>query len=431
MNRKVLLIDDSITIHRVIDLSIDEEKFDIEKAFSSEEANSKITSFSPDIILLDNKLDNTRIEDYVREIKGMIPAAKIILLVGAFDNFEDSDAEKIGADDYLVKPFNSGSLDDKLSALSEFKEQHVDEIIPVEEKDEAVEELMASIDTSDADNSDIGSLDDIFSDEPLVEVQSTEVVVDEIIADELTDSTDIPDSLEEIDISDDSGIIKEQSGEDSIEDFFGDLESVDDGIDHSDQLDESVAGNSDDLEIEKSGEISSSILDDIIEDDSKDNTLKETVEVLNDLEDDISLIEEITVVESLEDDSSEADIGLSLDDVVADDEKLRESDVFGDLEENKVSTEETIEVSKSIEKEEIIEEDLAAETIPVNEGVQIQSVDAEMIKGIVAEILNEEFLKNTIKEVLSKNLEKVIWEIVPDITEKLVLEEIERLKKGE
>jgi hypothetical protein len=36
-----------------------------------------------------------------------------------------------------------------------------------------------------------------------------------------------------------------------------------------------------------------------------------------------------------------------------------------------------------------------------------------------------------VREVISKNLEKVIWEIVPDMAEKLIIEEIEKLKKGE
>ena len=38
MKSKVLLIDDSVTIHRVIDLSIDVDRYDIVKVFSKEDA---------------------------------------------------------------------------------------------------------------------------------------------------------------------------------------------------------------------------------------------------------------------------------------------------------------------------------------------------------------------------------------------------------
>lgn len=116
MKSKVLLIDDSVTIHRVIDLSIDMDRYDIVKVFSKEDAALKMQSEQFDYILLDNKLDNIVISDYIKELKAVQPSASIILLVGAFDRFDESDLEKTGADDYLVKPFDSQSLNEKLSS---------------------------------------------------------------------------------------------------------------------------------------------------------------------------------------------------------------------------------------------------------------------------------------------------------------------------
>lgn len=116
MKSKVLLIDDSVTIHRVIDLSIDVDRYDIVKVFSKEDAALKMQSEQYDYILLDNKLDNIIISEYIRELKAAQPSASIILLVGAFDRFDESDLEKTGADDYLVKPFDSQSLNEKLSS---------------------------------------------------------------------------------------------------------------------------------------------------------------------------------------------------------------------------------------------------------------------------------------------------------------------------
>ena len=116
MKSKVLLIDDSVTIHRVIDLSIDVDRYDIVKVFSKEDAALKMQSEQYDYILLDNKLDNIIIAEYIKELKAAQPSAAIILLVGAFDRFDESDLEKTGADDYLVKPFDSQSLNEKLSS---------------------------------------------------------------------------------------------------------------------------------------------------------------------------------------------------------------------------------------------------------------------------------------------------------------------------
>lgn len=115
MKNKVLLIDDSITIHRVIDLSIDLEKYEIVKVFSQEAASAKLKELNFDFILLDNKLENTVISSYIKEIKLLQPASRVILLVGAFDKFDPEDSSKAGADDYLVKPFDSQSLNMKLT----------------------------------------------------------------------------------------------------------------------------------------------------------------------------------------------------------------------------------------------------------------------------------------------------------------------------
>ncbi len=116
MKSKVLLIDDSVTIHRVIDLSIDFDRYDIVKVFSKDDAALKIQSEQFDYILLDNKLENIIISEYIAEIKQQQKNAVIILLVGAFDRFDETDLAKTNADDYLVKPFDSQSLNAKLSS---------------------------------------------------------------------------------------------------------------------------------------------------------------------------------------------------------------------------------------------------------------------------------------------------------------------------
>lgn len=115
MKNKVLLVDDSITIHRVIDLSIDTDNFEIIKVFSEETATQKLKETTFEFILLDYKLENTNITSYISTIKNMQPSAKIIILIGAFDKFAPEDLIATGANDYLVKPFDSQSLNTKLS----------------------------------------------------------------------------------------------------------------------------------------------------------------------------------------------------------------------------------------------------------------------------------------------------------------------------
>lgn len=139
MKNKVLLIDDSVTIHRVIDLSIDLEKYDLVKVFSQEAAFSKLKELNFDFILMDNKLENTNIADYAKEIKSLQPVAKLILLVGAFDKIDADYITNLGAEDFLVKPFDSQSLNTKLT-LSEAVKQMKAEEAAKSQKNEVVKE---------------------------------------------------------------------------------------------------------------------------------------------------------------------------------------------------------------------------------------------------------------------------------------------------
>jgi len=114
MKKKIMLIDDSVTIHRVIDLCIDKEKYDVVKVFTKEEALSHIKSEKPDLILLDNKLGDTSSQEMIKTLRKTAGNVVIILLAGAFDQFDSNLCMILGADDFLYKPFDAKTLDEKI-----------------------------------------------------------------------------------------------------------------------------------------------------------------------------------------------------------------------------------------------------------------------------------------------------------------------------
>jgi len=137
MKKKIMLIDDSVTIHRVIDLCIDKEKYDVVKVFTKDEALNVIAVESPDLILLDNKLGDTATKDVITSIRAVADRVFIILLTGAFDQFDSNLCFLVGADDFIYKPFDAKTLDAKiesgLSGVSQF--QSIDESeLPTEEE---------------------------------------------------------------------------------------------------------------------------------------------------------------------------------------------------------------------------------------------------------------------------------------------------------
>ena len=119
MAYKLLLADDSITIQKVVELILAEEDFEIRTAGNGEEALSLIASFQPDIVLADIEMPKMNGYQLCEKIKqnpstGSIP---VILLTGAFEPVDEELAKQVGADDYIIKPFESQELISKLNAV--------------------------------------------------------------------------------------------------------------------------------------------------------------------------------------------------------------------------------------------------------------------------------------------------------------------------
>ncbi|MDP2167898.1 MAG: response regulator [Thermodesulfovibrionales bacterium] len=116
---KLLLADDSITIQKVVELVLADEGFEIKAANNGADAFNMLTSFRPDIILADiemPKMNGYQLCEKVKSDPGMkdIP---VMLLAGAFEPLDEELAKKVGANDFLIKPFESEDLIKKINAL--------------------------------------------------------------------------------------------------------------------------------------------------------------------------------------------------------------------------------------------------------------------------------------------------------------------------
>jgi len=116
---KLLLADDSITIQKVVELILAEEDFEIRTAGNGEEALAVISSFQPDIVLADIEMPKMNGYQLCNNIKKnpSLSAIPVILLTGAFEPVDEELAKQVGADDFIVKPFESQELISKLNAF--------------------------------------------------------------------------------------------------------------------------------------------------------------------------------------------------------------------------------------------------------------------------------------------------------------------------
>lgn len=119
MAYRLLLADDSITIQKVVELTLSEEDFEVTACGDGVSALEAARRRVPDIILADVFMPG--MDGY--ELCGTLrqdPALRdvpVLLLVGSFENFDYATAARVGADDHIIKPFESAELVSKVKRL--------------------------------------------------------------------------------------------------------------------------------------------------------------------------------------------------------------------------------------------------------------------------------------------------------------------------
>lgn len=132
--QKLLLADDSITIQKVVELSFADEGVEVVCVNNGREAIERLGDYQPDIVLADvfmPLVNGYELCEYIKQNEKLkhIP---VMLLVGSFEPFNESEARRVGADDTLTKPFQSiRRLLEKVGLLTE--ERQSEDIIPTAE----------------------------------------------------------------------------------------------------------------------------------------------------------------------------------------------------------------------------------------------------------------------------------------------------------
>lgn len=110
--RKLLLSDDSITIHKVVELILTGEGFEIKATNNGEEALAVLPTFKPDIVLADVEMPKMNGYLLCQKIKQdpSTSGIPVLLLAGAFEPFDEEIAKKVMADGFVIKPFESQEL---------------------------------------------------------------------------------------------------------------------------------------------------------------------------------------------------------------------------------------------------------------------------------------------------------------------------------
>ncbi len=103
---KILIVDDEEGIRKIISDVLAESGFsDFDTAEDGQEAIDKFNEKKHDAIILDIKMPNIHGVEVLRHIKALSPDSEVIIISGAADKESAIAAVKLGAYDYIEKPF--------------------------------------------------------------------------------------------------------------------------------------------------------------------------------------------------------------------------------------------------------------------------------------------------------------------------------------
>lgn len=117
MNKqKILIVDDDINIAELIALYLNKECFDTCLVHDGMEALDAFYNYEPDLILLDLMLPGKDGYQICREVR-MKSNTPIIILSAKGETFDKVLGLELGADDYMIKPFDSKELVARVKAV--------------------------------------------------------------------------------------------------------------------------------------------------------------------------------------------------------------------------------------------------------------------------------------------------------------------------
>ncbi|MCQ2538314.1 MAG: response regulator transcription factor [Lachnospiraceae bacterium] len=107
--QRILVVDDDESIAELVSLYLTKECFQTEIAYDGEAALAAFKEFNPDLILLDIMLPGIDGYEVLREIR-KTSATPVIMLSAKGEVFDKVLGLELGADDYVMKPFDSKEL---------------------------------------------------------------------------------------------------------------------------------------------------------------------------------------------------------------------------------------------------------------------------------------------------------------------------------
>jgi DNA-binding response OmpR family regulator len=117
--KKILVIEDSLTMQRLLSYVLEKEGYDVQIANDGLEGLEKARSIKPDLVFTDLMMPIKDGYEVCREIRADEHLKDIILIILTARG-QDTDVEKgmaAGADDYVMKPFDPPKVVERVKEI--------------------------------------------------------------------------------------------------------------------------------------------------------------------------------------------------------------------------------------------------------------------------------------------------------------------------
>jgi DNA-binding NtrC family response regulator len=104
--RKILVVDDEDALRTVLSAELNSEGYDVVTAADGLEAVTELGKKKFDLVLLDIKMPNMNGFEVLKVIKEKHAGTKVIMLTGFADLKNAIESKKLGAEDFVSKPYD-------------------------------------------------------------------------------------------------------------------------------------------------------------------------------------------------------------------------------------------------------------------------------------------------------------------------------------
>ena len=116
MARKILVIDDETELLKAISICLKASGYEVITAQDGQEGLEKAKASNPDLIILDVLMPKMDGYEVCRLLKfdEQYKSIPVIMLTAKVQDIDKAMGKKVGADDYITKPFETHDLIDKI-----------------------------------------------------------------------------------------------------------------------------------------------------------------------------------------------------------------------------------------------------------------------------------------------------------------------------